>query len=97
MDVYDQIKKDELTEDLQLIANICGLDPVRSLLRHYSGMSFYVSRLSRLDNFVKNYLNKNSEKSIKTMAKELGVTEVFLKKMQKNTIEEKKLNKFIQT
>ncbi len=79
MDVYTQIHFDELTDDLQMMSNACGIETVQSLLRNFGGMSFYIPKLSRLDSFVWKYVKQNPEKTFKQIARELKVSEQFLK------------------
>ncbi len=82
-DIYEAISENELTEDLQLISSICGIEAVRQLLRHYSGMSFYVPKISRLDTFIIRYMKQHKDKTIKQLAQELKVSEQFLKSFRK--------------
>ncbi len=83
MDAYDSITNDDLTDDLRLLTEICGIDATKKLMRNYAGMSFYIPKLSRLDNFVPRYLKNNSDKSLKVIAKQLNCSEQFLKTMIK--------------
>lgn len=82
-EVFDYISQEELTEDLQMLADVCGMDTVRLMLRNFSGLSFYVPRISRLDGFIDRYMKDNKEKSLKTIALELGVSSQFLKNRQR--------------
>lgn len=77
--IFDYITEDELTDDLKLIAEVCGMDSVRKLLQHLAGLSFYVPKVSRLDKFINRYLKENKGKSVKNLALELGVSDQFLR------------------
>lgn len=79
MEIYDLIKDDELTEDLALIRNACGMDTVRILLKNLNGLSFYIPKITRLDNFISRYLDENKSKNPKQLARELNVTEQHIK------------------
>lgn len=79
-DQYDEIEYDDLTSDLMIVAEYCGLDAVRKMLRELPGMSFYIPRISRLDKFISRFTKQNKGKSRKEIAKHLRVTEQFLKK-----------------
>lgn len=81
-DVYSLIEHNELTEDLQMIANVCGIESVKLLLREFGGMSFYVPKLTRLEKFVRKYVHENPDKSLKMIATELSVSEQYLKNMK---------------
>lgn len=78
-DVFEFIDESELTPDLQIMADLCGMDLVRKLLKSLPGMSFYIPRISRLDSFVKKFISMNRDKSRKQIAKELNVSENYLK------------------
>lgn len=79
-DQYDEIQYDDLTDDLMIMAEHCGIDAVRQMLRELPGMSFYIPRISRLDKFISRFTKENRDKSRKEIAKKLRVTEQFLKK-----------------
>ena len=83
MDVYGQIEYEDLTYELKLMADACGIETVQKLLRHLGGMSFYLPKLSRLDNFIMKYLSQNKSKSLKEIAKDLKVSEQFLRMFRK--------------
>ncbi len=79
-DQYDEIEYDDLTDDLMIMAEHCGMDAVRKMLRELPGMSFYIPRISRLDKFISRFILQNRDKTRKEIAKKLKVTEQFLKK-----------------
>jgi hypothetical protein len=78
-DVFDIIEETELTPDLQIMADLCGIDLVRKLLRTLPGMSFYIPKITRLDGFVRRFITLNHDKSRKQIAKALNVSENYLK------------------
>lgn len=84
-DVYGLIEELDLTPDLVLMSAVIGLGNVIKLIREFQGSSFYIPKITRLDNFIKRYLDTNKEKPIKIIARELGVTESFLKNFHKRT------------
>lgn len=79
-DIYEEIEEEDLTPDLLLISQVIGVDNVIKMLRELHGISFYIPNLTRLDNFITKYISKNRNKSPKIIARELGVTEIYLKK-----------------
>jgi hypothetical protein len=89
-DVYDLIALEDLTSDLAMVAESCGLDLVRKLLRNFGGISFYIPKLSRLESFVMRYLDSNKVKPNKEIAIELGVSETFLRDIRKKMKNSKK-------
>ena len=89
MDAIDKIKDEDLTPDLKLLADICGIETIRTLLRNYSGLGFYIPKLTKLDNFIFRYLSQNDGKTLKEIAKELNVSENFLKKKYRERLNSK--------
>ncbi len=77
---YDLLDKEDLTPDLKMICDVCGLETVKAMLRHLSGLSFYIPKISRLDGFVKRFAKENESRTLKEIAKELNVTASYLKK-----------------
>jgi len=80
-DIFSKVEYQDLTEDLKLIADSCGIETVRALLRYCAGISIYIPRIARLDKFILRYIQENSSKPFKLIASELGVTEQFIKKL----------------
>ncbi|MGB9771852.1 MAG: Mor transcription activator family protein [Candidatus Kapaibacteriota bacterium] len=91
-DIFSKVEIEDLTEDLKLIANSCGIDTVRILLRYCSGMSIYIPKIARLERFIERYIKENSSKNFKQIASELGVTEQFIKKLFKEMKRNKQEN-----
>ena len=83
IDVLDQINEEDLTPDLQMLASVTGIEPIRQLLRNFAGMSFYVPKVSRFDTFIIKYIKKSPDKSLKILALELGVSEQYLKTLKR--------------
>lgn len=77
--IFDYITEDELTEDLRMLADVCGIDCVRKILENLSGMSFYIPKVSRFERFIDRYIAENNAKSIKALALELGVSDQYLR------------------
>ncbi|ROL56277.1 hypothetical protein D9V84_08900 [Bacteroidetes/Chlorobi group bacterium Naka2016] len=80
-DIFSKVEVEDLTDDLKLVANACGIETARNLLRHCAGMSIYIPKIARLDKFIERYIKENSTKNFKIIANELGVTEQFIKKL----------------
>ncbi len=82
-DIYDKITENDLTEDFKFLAEICGMDVVKILLRNLGGLNFYVPRITKLKPFIMRYIRENQGKSMKRIALELSVSEEYLRKMLK--------------
>jgi hypothetical protein len=84
--IIDMIEINELPEDLEILARNCGMDPVRFLLREYQSQAFYIPKITRLDSFIKRFIRLNSGKTYNQIAKLLGVSQPFIKKMARSGI-----------
>jgi len=81
--VFDLLTESDLTPDLKILYNVCGLETVKKILQNLNGLNFYVPGISHLDTLVIKYMNNNPEKTIKQMALDLGVSEPYLKNLRK--------------
>ena len=82
-DVYELLTQEDLTSDLQLLQDFCGIDTIKVLLRNFGGLSFYIPKITRLESLVLKYVKEHSDKTYKQMAKELNVSEQYLKTLIK--------------
>lgn len=78
-DIFERITKDDLTNDLKILADTCGIEVVQNLLRNCASLTIYVPKISHLDKFIIRYIRENSYKSFKLIAKELGVSEQHIR------------------
>jgi len=83
--VYDLLSENDLTTDLKILHNVCGMDTVKIILKNLSGLNFYVPGISHLDSLVIKYMKKYPERTIKQIAFELGVSEPYIKGLKKKT------------
>lgn len=83
-DIYDNIQIEDLTDDLELIATVVGIDTLRNLMRKLQGAYLYIPKISRLEKFVIRYLQENQDKSLKQVAVELGVSTQYLWKLKRD-------------
>ncbi len=81
--VFDLLSENDLTADLKILYNVCGLETVKIMLKNLSGLNFYVPGISHLDTLVLKYMKKYPEKTIKQTAFDLGVSEPYLKSLRK--------------
>ena len=81
--VFDLLSENDLTADLKILYNVCGLETVKIMLKNLSGLNFYVPGISHLDTLVLKYMKKYPEKTFKQLAFELGVSEPYLKGLRK--------------
>lgn len=78
-DIYSIIDEDDLTPDLKMLSETCGLEVVQNILRNFGGLNFYIPKLSRLDTFIERYIRENNTKTLKQLAKELNLSERYLR------------------
>ena len=85
-DVFELLTQDDLTSDLQLLQDFCGIDTIKVLLRNFGGLNFYIPKITRLESLVIKYVKGHSDKSYKQIAKELNVSEQYLKMLIKKQL-----------
>jgi hypothetical protein len=83
IDKYQILERDDLSPDMQMIYDLVGIDIVKILLENYSGLSFYVPKITRFDTMIMRYIKQNREKTLKQVAMELSVSEQYLKNLVK--------------
>lgn len=74
---------EELTEDLQLMSNIIGIDNVVKLIENLGGTNFYIPKYSKLDKFIKRFLLDNKGLSNKKICLDLNVSEQYIRNFKK--------------
>lgn len=82
-DPIELIERDDLTPDLQLIADVCGMEVVKIMLRTLQGLNIYIPKISRFYRFIYRYYKMNIHKTLKQIASELTVSEQYLKNITK--------------
>ncbi len=78
-DIYDLLEEKDLTPDLQMLSSVCGMDPVRAMLRAFPAQSFYIPKISRFDGFIRRFIKHNSDKTYHQIALTLGVSLQYIK------------------
>lgn len=70
----------DLNPDLLDLANVIGLDLLEKLIKSFGGANYYIPKISSFDTFVDRYIKINQNKTYKQLARELNVSENFIKK-----------------
>jgi hypothetical protein len=83
MNILKDLQYDDLTEDLQLIYDVCGEAMVIKLIENLGGLSFYVPKITRFDDLIYRHIKENKSLTLKKLAMTLGVTEQYLKSIVK--------------
>lgn len=74
------IRREDLEGDLGILADICGMETVRKVMREMNGLTIYIPKISRLHVFIDRYLEDNPERDLKLIACDLGVSATFIRK-----------------
>jgi hypothetical protein len=90
-DFYDKINYDDLNPDIQMIADVCGIESARMIIRHLGGLQFYIPKVTGYERFVNRFMDENKGMKLKDIAKELGVSEQYLKILQKRNSGNKRI------
>lgn len=81
--IFELLTENDLTPDLKILLDVCGMDTVKIILKKLNGLNLYIPGIAHLDTLVYKYIRKNPDKTTKQLAYELGVSETYLKKLQK--------------
>jgi len=84
-EVYNLIEIEDLNEDLQMIATVCGIEPVRFLLREFASQHFYIPKITRFERFIKRYIKQHSDKTYNQIARQLGISQPYVKKVARSS------------
>jgi len=88
-EIIDQIKIEELTDDMQDLSRIIGLKNVIKLIGEYGGSHFYVPKISKFKKFISRFIDENGDLTIRKIARVFNVSEQFLRMNFKNQFEMK--------
>lgn len=91
MNIYQQIEFEDLSCDLKLLAEVCGIETIRVLLKNLSGLRFYIPRLSNIEKFIVRYIKNNKDKTLKQISCELKISEQHTININKKIKETTKL------
>lgn len=92
IDLYQQLQNEDLSDDLKMLAEICGMDVVITLMKNYAGLQFYIPRISSFKNVYKRaLLNESKLISNKDLAAKYDVSEEYIRKIR-NEIKSEKIN-----
>ena len=82
MNIYNEIKYEDLPRDLQLIADCSNIETVRLLLENFSGLYFYIPKITKMPDLIRRHY-KSNKMTIKEIARELNVSETYLRKVMR--------------
>lgn len=76
----NKLELNDLNEDLKTLNEIIGLELLEKLIHSYGGTNFYIPKISSIDKYVERHIRLNRDKTSKKLARELNVSENFIKK-----------------
>lgn len=81
--LYEDLRYEDLTKDMKLLADVLGMDTVKVLLTELSGLNFYIPHIQSLKDPIRRFIEKNPTLTDKQIAVKLGVSEVYIRKFTK--------------
>ena len=80
---YNNIEFEDLTPDLEIIADVCGIEATRKLIEHASGHTYYIPKLSKLKGFCLEYVKKNKDETNFKIARNLECSTEYIVRLRK--------------
>ena len=83
--IADFLSFEDLSDDMKLVAQTCGLEVARSLIANCPGIQVYVPRPENIPEVVRRFINARtggrqpSDSELKAMAIELGKSPSYLR------------------
>lgn len=77
----DLITEKNLSPDMQLVADVCGIEVVRTLMAQLPGLRIYIPHPSRVSSIVRQYIVQRSAEggSPAEIARELGLSVRYIR------------------
>ncbi len=77
------LELEDLTPDFQMLANICGLETAKTIIKNFSGFSFYIPKVTCFSKLMEKYIAEKKSQTTKQIARELGVSEQHIRNIKK--------------
>lgn len=78
--VMEQVQKEDLFGDVQIISEIIGLEAAKKLVKELAGMTLYIAK-DAFSNTAKRYIIQNSHLGVKQLVRDTDLTEVQVYKI----------------
>lgn len=83
IDLFNNLTQDDLSNDLKMIADLCGMEIVIQLMRNYAGLQFYIPKISSFKSvYIRIIQSEGLNASNKDLASKLDVSEEFIRKIK---------------
>lgn len=80
------LEPEDLTLDMRIIADSCGMEVAISLLKNLAGGRYYIPHPTSLDKLMERYVSKDAKNTdVRVIAARLGVTEGCIRKYLSRT------------
>lgn len=84
-DIIEMLEEQDLPEHFQIVAEVCGLDMARILIKELGGITLSIPMVNSLRSLIERFITENSSViSIKKIARELGMNERAVAKIFKS-------------
>ena len=83
MNIYSQIKYEEMTPDFQFLADSCGIEIAQTILENFGGLVFYVPKITTHKEYLIRLYKETRPKSIKEFSHNINVSENFIRSILK--------------
>jgi hypothetical protein len=84
----NSLERDDLSTDLQLLADLIGIENVRRIVEVCGGLRFYVPKLTHNKQFICRYINNNVHIDNIKLALELDLSINHVAKFKKTILSE---------
>ena len=84
-DIIKMLEEKDLPEHFQIVAEVCGIETARLLIKELGGISLSIPMVNSLRSLIERFISENSSViSIKKIARELGMNERAVAKIFKS-------------
>lgn len=87
-EIIQMLEVQDLPEHFRIVAEACGIETARILIKELGGISISIPKVSSLRSLIMRYVIKNASISVKQLAKNLDMNERvvanILKQISKN-------------
>jgi hypothetical protein len=80
--IIDCVEFEDLSESSQYVAELIGIEVYRKLMREFYSQRIYIQDPRQIETTLKRYINQHCHnKSVMRIAKEIGRTENYVRKL----------------
>ena len=84
-DIIEMLEEQDLPEHFQIVAETCGIETARLLIKELGGITLSVPMVNSLRSLIERYVSENAKEiPIKKIAREIGMNERAVTKIFKS-------------